>query len=274
MKRNLLVAMLVMCGIAQAFAQTATQPAEKAPAAEAKSGVDGWNISFSSRFQSVYVSPFDKLVWDHPVQQSDLTVFFPKSGCVPGRFYLKLWHSTNFDNTFDDESADEVNYVAGWKGEIGNGVNLNLWMAYLDFHPIGDMPTGGDQIRFFAELDKRFEFELCGKQSVTPFVRFEVPWGLKGYKDNSGLRVYPGISHSWEFVPNWSFVQSANLCLDDGATGFQPAVIGDYKVGLSWRVNQWLTAEVINVRWVAPLSDVTDGREANTIVSTGLVFKY
>jgi len=280
----LIVSVLVAC-TAQVFAQaTTTQPAssfleiskeqhERQQAEKAKANEAGkWDFNLDTRFQSQSVSPFGKLIWPKPVEQQEVTVWFPKVNGIPGRFYFDLWHSTNFDSTFDGEGADEVDASIGWKGEIWNGIGLNLWATYLDFQPIMKTPEKGDQVRFFAELDRKFQ--ITKTQSLTPFVRFEVPWGLKGYKDDSGLRVYPGVKHNWEFVPNWAIYQKLNLCLDDGATGLQPAVIGDYKTGLTWKVNSWLTIEPINFRVVQPLNSISDGRETEMIVGAAVGIKF
>lgn len=256
---------------AQSFAQATVQSTNEPPVR--------FNFELSSKWNSEYVSPFGKLVYNKPVVQSEATVWIKSSG-IPGKFYLDFWNSTSFD-TWNSNPGDEIDYTAGWKGELWKGIGLNLWATYLDFLPVGTMPENGDQIRFFTELSQEFRIKsssLFGndktKSVIVPFVCFEVPRGLNGYEDPNGFRVYSGVKGNWEFIPCWSVLQKINLILDDGATGLSPGTFFDYKVCLNWRVSNWLSVEPYNFRVITPLTDVSDGRKTETVFGAGLVAKF
>jgi hypothetical protein len=286
----LIVSVLVV-STAQLFAQAAspvTTPTtlfldKQKPSDLAAKVVDPpvtFNFDLSSRWNSSYVGSFDKLCTKNPVVQTDLMIQM-KIKDVPGKFYFDVWNSVDSVGSMNSSPGDELDFTLGWKGEVYKGINLNLWVTYLDFVPIGDMPTGKDQVRFFVEVDRKWDFEtksLFGDEkttsSIDPFIRFEVSWGLQGYKVKSGLRVYPGVKTNWEFAPSWSVFNKFNFVLDNGACGLDRGVFVDEKVGISWKICKGITIEPISFRVIKPLTAVDDGRKANTIVGTGIVFSF
>jgi hypothetical protein len=157
-----------------------------------------------------------------------------------------------------------MDYILGGKGELFDGINLNLWVQYLDFLPVGKLPGNADQVRFFAEFDKKFDFNP-DILSITPFIRFEVPFGLCSAEGLTGLRFYSGAKSSWKFAPNW---------FDDGACGMQSGTFFDCKVGLSWKITGWLTIEPLSYRVMTPLNTMNDGRELQKIVTSGLIANF
>lgn len=266
MKRTMMVMALILSVLVvstvQIFAQAAIQSTNKPVEL---------NFEFNSKWLTKYVSPFDNLVHNKPVVQSEVTAWM-KLGSAPGKFYADVWHSTSLNGAMNSDRGDELDYTIGWKGNLWKGISLNLWATYFDFVPIGTIPENRDQVRFFAEFDRKFE--VTQTQSLTPFVRFEVPWGIKDYKDSSGLRVYPGLKYVWEFFPGWSVCQKANLLFDDGAVGLKPGIFGDYRVGLSWQTTKWLAIEPFSFRVVGPFQNSGDDRKTQTIFSAGFSAKF
>jgi hypothetical protein len=238
-----------------------------------------FSLDLKSYYKSEYVSPFGRLVYDGPVIQSEVTVW-AKFRDIPGKLYFDVWNSYGLKK-WNTNSGDESDYSLGWKGEIFEGINLNLWATYFDFLPVGKMTDGGDQIRFFAEFDHTSKHRLgsiFGEPksivTLTESICFEAPYTLQGDKGFAGLRTYLGIKAGWEFLPNWSLSSRVNLCLDDGACGFQSGTLLDYRIGLSYQATKWLNIEPLNVRMIMPLSTMSDGRERQTIWSSGLNLKF
>ena len=228
------------------------------------------SVEFSSYWLSQYVSPFDMLVSKNAVVQSEARIWIEPGGDF-GRFYADIWHSIDDRGSANSNTGDEIDYTLGWKGNLYRGISLNLWATYFDFVPMGK-ELGGDQIRFNAELERKLKFGET--VSVSPSIRFEVPWGLKGYQDPSGLRVYPGVKGSWEFISGCSINQRIGLCLDDGACGLQPGTFIDYKVGFSWQIEKWLMVEPFSFRIIGPLATMSDGRKTEMIFGSGLTVKF
>ncbi len=227
-----------------------------------------FDLDFKSYYYSEYVSPFGRLLYDGLVVQSEATIW-AKFRDLPGKFYIVSWASTSFEG-WNANKGTEMDYSMGWKGDIGNGVNLNLWVTYLDLLPVGTMPGKNDQVRLFVELDRKFAYESL---LFTPFVRFEVPHVVHNCKDRSGLRVYAGVRTAWEFAPKWFLSNKTSLLFDDGATGLQPGTFFDFKISLSWQATEWLSIEPLNFRWITPLTSVSDGRKTWRILGIGATAK-
>lgn len=235
---------------------------------------DQW-LAITTGWHSQFVSPFGKVCFDHPVWQTDVTMFAPSIDGIPGRFYANLWHSASFEGSMDDDSGDELDYTVGWSGPIGDDslligqIKASVWLMYMDYTSIGRF-GGGDELRLGAKLWQ--EIPLGRNHVLNPFWWTWVPLDSKEGK-SEGLWNFIGVESSWQFSKNVAFNQRLCLILDDGANGLSPVVLGEYKAGLSMEVTDRFSIQPGYIRVIGPFGHPRDGRETEVIFGFGLKLK-
>jgi len=257
-KRCLVVCCLVACFFLSEFANASGELLETRKPFEA---------TLSSKFISKYVDEAGVVVHNRPVIQTEVYVRNAETG-----IYLDIFYSTSVKNPGrDSNSANEVNYTIGWSKTVGP-IDLDAGISYIDLTPLNN-GAQGDAVKTFMAVSK--EFNVIDGHKVTPFIRMEYGFSVKGNaaESSSGLQLHSGIKHAWQISEKLLINQKLMLVFDDGSYGMNRGWIGSYEVGPSYRINEWVSLDA-NFRVVGPLHQINDGRKEQFIGMIGLTFYF
>ena len=215
-------------------------------------------VTLSSTFASKYLAfGSGAVLYDKPVLQSDLFVEF-KNG-----LYVDLWHSTGFDDAWNNNLGDEVDYGVGWNGSIKN-FSISLGCTYFDEPNV--FTLGGDDILYTKAFISR-QYKHVG---VT--VGYENYTTMPDSGFQGGNLYSAGFNKSIPLIKDrLTLNNSIAAVYDDGGFGYDDGFLLRGNIGLSLTVSKHLTLNVSSVNYYIPLS-VHDARKTDAVVFVG--FKY
>jgi hypothetical protein len=222
--------------------------------------------SATTKVLSQYVGTTGVVYYDRPVLQSDIFVLLPRG------FYFDIWWSTGFDDNFSGNFDDELNWTLGWSRQLPAHLTLDLGIVYYDTYELFDSPGPvGDTLQPYLQISRGFN--IGHAHSFIPFVRLEYQSPLKKGM-SSGLYTQIGVGHTWSITNMLSLGHELRLLHDSGAFGFESALIGSYKAGVSFKPFSALMLTLPSVQIISPLTDVSDERETEIIYGFGLNFTF
>ncbi len=233
-------------------------------------GMPGISLAdhFSTQIKDKYVLGKGLNIYDDPVIQRDVFVELGRG------FYVDLWWSTGLDEpNLNLGNDDEVDWTTGWKGEVGGNCKLDIGIAYFDLTKIFSIEEG-DVIQPFAELGRKYE--LDSRHSFTPYIRAVglVPIGWD--KDaRSGAHIFLGLKHDWQPCELLGVSQKFAVMYDTGTlVSSDRGFLGNYDLGLNWKVSKRATVNLPSFKLISPISDLDDGRKTQHVVGGGITFSF
>lgn len=200
------------------------------------------------------------------VIQTDLYIPLDKG------LYLDFWWSSGFNKKLDGGFDDEIDETIGWSGEVKN-LDVDLGIAHFNLFRIDRLD--GDVVQPYFEIGKNFK--VNDRHALTPYFRTEIyfPVGWKGVDAKRGAHIFGGIKHYWQALERLTISQKLAAVYDTGTfVNFDHGFLGDYSVGLGWKITDKITIDLPTFRAVFPLTDLKDGRKPNTVFGGGITFKF
>ena len=219
-------------------------------------------LTISPRVWSQYLGSTGAVV-KTPVLQTDFFIQLPRG------FYGDVWHSVGLDGSGPSSGFDdEVDYTLGWSGPIG-ALTFDLGAAYFDLVNLGTIR--GDVIQPYFET--RYDFRLTEAHTLSPYLRLELAYPVKGDTPNAGVHLFGGAQHNWKIAPAFAVAQRAALLYDDGAYGLDNGLLVQYGGDLQWTPTAALTLNLFSLKISVPLT-VDDARKSEAVFGVGLTFRY
>lgn len=258
-----LVLVSIFC-VVPAFGQESTDSAVTKLMNACAEGLTPTSLTLTSVYRSKYVLGNGVVVADKPVFQTDLFLT-TNSGLT-----LDLWTSVPADlSDLGEDYATEVDLYLGWSGKVGD-FNLSLGANYADMYRTLSVESS-DLLILSAELSR--DFHLMPNLSVSPFLRVETNFTFDGVVCGDTLpRV--GTKFAWNVTDSLTFSGKAMLVYDPGIYGGDSALVGSVESSLSWKLGDSATLEFPYVRYVSPITSVSDGRKGEFVYGLGISIKF
>jgi hypothetical protein len=226
------------------------------------SGLRPRTVMVNSSFRSKYLFSSGANLYDKPVVQSEVFV-----SLVNGIF-LDVWNSVPVClHELGDNYATEIFTTVGWMGNIKE-YTIQAGLSYEDIHHTLHFEAS-DYIILSSEVLREFK---KGKMSVSPFARTEVNFTRNG-SSNGDVFVKMGSRYEYSLCPLLTLKGKMMVVYDPGIAGGNVAWVGNIDMGLWWK---WARAniEFPYIRFVQPLTRVTDGRKADIVYGAGMTFTF
>jgi hypothetical protein len=195
------------------------------------------------------------------VLQSAIEISLPKG------FYVEVWNSTSLTKNNDSREND---LTLGWAGEVGP-VEIEIGGTYIDIDMVAKADES-DLWQIFGIAKK--EFQISENQKLTPFVKGQIFLPVKGSSiDKKGFHVITGIEHGMPLSEIVDFSNKLSFTYDDGAVGYQQAGLVAFASEVKVKVIKH-AALVINGRIIAPMTKVSDGRQAEVVGGVGVALSF
>lgn len=222
-------------------------------------------VIVSTKVLSRYVGSSGLLAHEKPVLQTDLYLLLPKG------FYADLWHSVGLDGTsMSSDFGDEIDYTFGWTGGDVKGLGVDVGVTYLDLVDLFD----GRRDLLYPYLEVNRKFPLFEKSFFIPYVRVERYFPLASESFDGGTYLQAGMRHLWDPISLLTISQRVGVLYDDGAFGLGAGFVGQYNLNLGVNVAKGITLDVPTVKFTAPMSSFSDGRETQTVIGIGVTVRY
>lgn len=241
------------------------QAADINPKANWVSGLAPASGSFTLqvRNKSVFSSGYN--AHDDPSMVADL---FIKLKCG---LTLDIWGTMPTDTSdFNEDFGTEVDYSLGWSKKV-KGYLLTFGVAWYDLKQVGDI-EGSDFFNFSFEISR--DYKVSQELMLTPFFRVEMnvsPDGSAGHDLSPRL----GVKYGLDLPGDFALGGRVFLQYDPGTFGFDTAYIGNYEVGLTWKIHEHVILEIITAKLIHVMTDVNDGRdEVNKVFTSGVTFTW
>jgi hypothetical protein len=258
MKKTLLVLAMVVVFIITIF-----RPVQLV--AEEKEKLSDVSIALSSKVWSGYTYQTGAMASRHLDSQTDLFVFFPKSG-----FYVDLWQAADLDNTKTSTNHGwETDYTIGWRGKL-QGFGVNAGISYFDLAPLAN--SKGDFVMPYLEVDRTFC--IFKDNNLIPFGRLEYYFPVSGHGLQNGIRGYLGIKDIWKPLakyPKLTLSQRFAGLYDGGVGGVKYGAVVQYENVFSYKVSKFFSIEPLAIVARTPITHVP-GRKTEGVFGTGVTF--
>jgi hypothetical protein len=180
-----------------------------------------------------------------------------------GGSWLEIWNSQSLRTS----KGNEIDLTLGLTKEISE-VEFEVGVSYVDLDTLLKV-NRGDAWKGYVSAKKSFK---AGEQTLTPFVKVHGYLPVKGNSaDEKGINVMTGLEHSVPFAEKINFSHKAYVLYDDGAIGYDTAVIGSYEAGIEAKLVGSL-ALTLSTKVTTPLSAVNDGRKTEIVPAFGIKF--
>jgi hypothetical protein len=202
--------------------------------------------------------------YNRPVTYGYLNMTHKQSG-----FSLGVWASTGFNGSYSNNWDDEIDISLGWSHQFEYGT-LSLSQAYFDCFQVG---TENANDVYYTNL----QFSLPAKQvtswlTVTPYVQYEIYVTQSDSPTNGGNVLSVGLNSEIKFTDRLGLSSNTSIKHDDGGFGLNPGMLVKNVSTLQYRVNEHLTANIIEATIWCPL--MHDSRNTENTIGTGLSFSF
>lgn len=260
---RMLICVLVIC-VTPAFGQESTDSAVTKLMNTCVEGLTPTSFTLTSVYRSQYVLGNGVVVADRLVVQTDLFLT-TKCGLT-----LDLWTSAPADlSDLGRDYATELDLYLGWSGKV-EGFNLSFGADYADMYRTLSVESS-DLLILSAEISR--DFKLAPSLSVSPFLRVETNFTFDGVVCGDTLPRL-GTRFAWDVTDSLSLSGKAMLVYDPGIYGGDSALVGSIESSLSWKLGDNATLEFPYVRYVSPITSVSDGRRGEFVYGLGISFKF
>jgi hypothetical protein len=227
-------------------------------------GLHPQSVSIWSGYRSKYIFSNGANIYDKPVIQSDL---FLLSECG---FMADFWYSMPADaDKVGENYATEMELIVGWAGKVKE-YDLTLGVGYYDLYPAFSF---GKTDYLLLPLEVSREFKVVPSLKVSPFLRAESYFRLDGYQPGI-TQPRTGLRYKWDVNSILSVAGRAMAVYDPGIIGGDEVLIGNFESTLLWKFGDHLTVEFPFVKFVEPLTRVSDGRKSEVVWGFGATYRF
>ncbi len=222
---------------------------------------DKLQLTLSTKIWSQYVLNSGVVFHEGPVVQTDAFLTLPKG------FYLDFWWSAGLNDARPSSNfGDEIDYTAGWSGEIGKKLVLDIGVAYFDLWPLFETGGDGNVVKPYAKLSRTFE--VGKKHELTPLLAIEYHHPLKDMP--SGAYTWTGLKDVWTVTKLLSLSQEAGVLYDSGAYDSQKTFVGYGAWEANWQVTKQFSIQLPSIRLAVPVND-SDRKTEFTYAAGGTI---
>lgn len=193
------------------------------------------------------------LFYDDPVIQGDITAAFSNGT------YACIWFSTSPDTGWGEDWGDEIDFIVGWAGDIGNGFKMNASVFYF-YEPEETFPD-----IWYPKMT--ISHELFGWNVGLQAGVYMPTDGSEG-----GWLVGPMASKTFKVSDKVSIPVTVKFIYDDGGFGGDKGFIPSIKSGIDYSVNESLTLRM-SVAGCTTIG-INDARESQLVWSVGTSYKF
>jgi hypothetical protein len=228
------------------------------------------SATISTKAWSKYINNNASVSSEKSCWQTNLFVELPAIATLKG-FYVDIWHSTGLDDfpRLSSNWADEGVYMVGCGG-VTRGLGFDMGILYDDalelFH------SNGDVFSPYGEISK--SFQIFKNSALSPFVRLEFYFPVRGSEPKKGIYSYAGLKHSWQLSPRLSISQKGAFMHDNGAFGRESSLVGQYDGEVSYKILKFLSIEPLAAKVRIPITSVSDGRKTETAFAAGITLHF
>ena len=220
----------------------------------------GLSLTETTVVRSQYVFGNGNVASDKPVVQTDLCLSL-KNGA-----WVDLWGSAPTDlGKIGKDYRTELYLTAGWTGMVGD-YKLTLYAGLDDLYQTGTF-NKSDFLVFAGEISR--DFKVSESLTLSPFIHVETNFTFDGVVQGDTLPRL-GSYYSWQINKMLSLDGKVYLLYDPGIMSNQTALVGNLEGSLHWKIADGVTLELPYVRWVSPLTSVSDGRKEEWVYGIGL----
>ncbi len=220
-----------------------------------------FEVAASSKWVSQYVGDAGAVFYKGAALHNEFTFTHISSGVS-----LDFWGSNSFKKPAIKGSYGNEFDVTLSRAWDMYGLNLEVGAAYFDLagESVFSGSRSGDVLQPYVQISK----EVAEKFTSSVKLEYAMPAvgndpGLKG------LHVHFTLKHNAELSPNFSVSQKLTATYDDGAYGFDRALIGAYELAPTVKLSEKLSLNG-SILVIGPLTSVNDGRKAEVVGSIGI----
>lgn len=183
---------------------------------------------------------------------------------------LGVWFEAWNSKSLRISERNELDLTLGMTKEIF-GIEVEVGVAYVNLERLMKS-NQGDLWKGYASMKRGFK--IADSQTMAPFVRIQGYLPVRGSSaDEKGFNATLGIEHGVDMTKGVNFSQKTSFLYDDGALGFDRAVIFGYEAGLEAKICGPASL-TISGRITTPISAVNDGRKTEIIPAVGVKFNF
>jgi hypothetical protein len=215
-----------------------------------------FGVNYSIGVMSKYVSQWSSSVFDtRPSVQGDLGLSH-ESG-----LYVDAWFAFHSGETDDDLNGDEVDFIAGWSGDIGD-YTLDSALVYYDLVPVVDGRVDNVWAPF-VKVSKAIDLAPA-KVELSPFGRVEVAIPEKDSSFDGGLLTTAGAELGLPMADVMDVKVAHYYTYDSGVYDGDENVILGLTASLETEVGGGMSLVFPSFQLTQPLSSDPD-RETETV---------
>lgn len=192
---------------------------------------------------------------DGSVIQTDITTTFENGA------FVGIWTSYSPDG--ESNLGDEIDFTVGWSGQIGKGWTLGYSSTYFDEQELSTFGAGDILYNKLVLSRQLSDYTLAFT------VRNYSPMSGSGFE--GGWLIGASVSRNFQLSEKLSLFTSIELNHDNGALGCDSGLMVNPFVGMSYKVNDAVTWDIIQANGHVQLT-TDDARKSDIMWSTG--FKY
>jgi hypothetical protein len=222
-----------------------------------------FKTTITTDFFNRYVGPSGLAYTKGAVYQPSVTVEH-ESG-----LYLSVWGSGAFKNQ-DKYGGNEVDYVAGWAGDIGP-VSINAGVGYYDFYELCN-GRRENSWAMFIEVSKEYSFEDLGL-TLTPSIRFEEDIPEPGSSYRSNFYTTFGFELRKKIIEEVEIFLLPALTYDNGIYGERCTTISG-QIGADISVYEGLVLKPSVTYYLPFQSESEEDRDNELVFGIGLEYSF
>lgn len=199
----------------------------------------------------------------NPVYQPDIYLTYDMDY---GQLSFEFWGSFEFEGTFRDQYANEMDYIVSWQTDF-NWATVQVGFNYIDCAQLFGGKEG-DVAEWIIELNREFSIEEGG-DTLTPYVRLE--WNeLIGAGDTSS-NILVGLIHGHAINEEFFLSNKVAIVLDDGKDT-DAGTVGLLQTTVSYALRENLSIDLMG-KVTSPLVGAED-RNTEWLVASGLTWSF
>ncbi|MDX9913161.1 MAG: hypothetical protein RBS77_01105 [Candidatus Moranbacteria bacterium] len=183
-----------------------------------------------------------------------------------GLFSLELWGSFQFEGTFRDEYANEIDYIISWQKNFKWAL-IQIGFDYIDCAQLLGNKEG-DVAEWIIDVNHEFSLGENG-DTLTPYIRLE--WNeLIGMGDTSS-NLLMGLVHGHAINEDFFLSNKIAIIFDDGKDT-DAGTIGLFQTTLSYALRENLSLDLMG-KITSPLIDADD-RDTEWLMASGITWTF
>jgi hypothetical protein len=239
----------------------AARQSKAAPGSTPTTQPQRWRVDFSTSSLPKYLGSNGGIFHDAGVQQSSLTVSHRRTGAY-GKVFMSLPLG---DREAAPNYGRETDLMVGWNVRLRR-LGLTGEANYIDVSPAGRHRGNAVQLAGTASTS----IPLNDGLTLAPYSAVKFIFPTSGTFPDGGWFLHQGTNYGWSPGVGPSVGGFAEVVYDAGVFGFEKGFLSRAQTSLNWPLSSRWTLQAPVVQFSRPLSDLTDGRRTQVLLSAGV----